>query len=99
MCSPAPNRLSLLHEGADAAIVISEGGDERLHSRRLRRAGCGDRIAATARHQRAGGPAPSPDSPPPADGLSVQRPTKVDRHAEASLDVTVAGDVEYEILV
>ena len=31
----APNRLSLLHEGADAAIVISEGIDERLYSRLL----------------------------------------------------------------
>ena len=31
----APNRLSLLHEGADAAIVISERIDERLYSRLL----------------------------------------------------------------
>jgi LysR family glycine cleavage system transcriptional activator len=31
----APNRLSLLHEGADAAIVISEGIDDRLYSRLL----------------------------------------------------------------
>ena len=31
----APNRLSLLHEGADAAIVISEQVDERLYSRQL----------------------------------------------------------------
>jgi LysR family glycine cleavage system transcriptional activator len=31
----APNRLSLLHEGADAAIVISEDVDERLYSRLL----------------------------------------------------------------
>ena len=38
----APNRLSLLYEGADAAIVISEGIDERLYSRLLGRG----RIAA-----------------------------------------------------
>lgn len=38
----APNRLSLLYEGADAAIVISEGVDERLYSRLLGRG----RIAA-----------------------------------------------------
>ena len=31
----APNRLSLLNEGADAAIVISEGIDDRLYSRLL----------------------------------------------------------------
>jgi LysR family glycine cleavage system transcriptional activator len=31
----APNRLSLLYEGADAAIVISDGIDDRLYSRFL----------------------------------------------------------------
>lgn len=43
----APNRLSLLHEGADAAIVISEGIDERLYSRLL---GTG-RVAAIGSRQ------------------------------------------------
>jgi LysR family glycine cleavage system transcriptional activator len=43
----APNRLSLLHEGADAAIVISEGVDERLYSRRLGKG----RIAAIGSRQ------------------------------------------------
>jgi LysR family glycine cleavage system transcriptional activator len=43
----APNRLSLLHEGADAAIVISEGIDERLYSRLLGRG----RIAAIGSRQ------------------------------------------------
>jgi LysR family glycine cleavage system transcriptional activator len=45
----APNRLSLLHEGADAAIVISEEVDERLYSRLLgkgRIAAIGSRHAA-----------------------------------------------------
>jgi len=45
----APNRLSLLHEGADAAIVISEEVDERLYSRLLgkgRIAAIGSRRAA-----------------------------------------------------
>lgn len=43
----APNRLSLLHEGADAAIVISERIDERLYSRLLGRG----RIAAIGSRQ------------------------------------------------
>ena len=43
----APNRLSLLHEGADAAIVISEAIDERLYSRLLGRG----RIAAIGSRQ------------------------------------------------
>jgi LysR family glycine cleavage system transcriptional activator len=43
----APNRLSLLYEGADAAIVISEGIDERLYSRLLARG----RIAAIGSRQ------------------------------------------------
>lgn len=45
----APNRLSLLHEGADAAIVISEDVDARLYSRLLgkgRVAAIGSRQAA-----------------------------------------------------
>ncbi len=43
----APNRLSLLHESADAAIVISEGIDERLYSRLLGRG----RVAAIGSRQ------------------------------------------------
>lgn len=43
----APNRLSLLYEGADAAIAISEGIDDRLYSRPL---GTG-RVAAIASRQ------------------------------------------------
>lgn len=43
----APNRLSLLYEGADAAIVISEGIDERLYSRLLGKG----RIAALGSRQ------------------------------------------------
>lgn len=45
----APNRLSLLHEGADAAIVISEDVDERLYSRLLGKG----RIAAIGSRQAA----------------------------------------------
>lgn len=45
----APNRLSLLHEGADAAIVISEEVDERLYSRLLGKG----RIAAIGSRQAA----------------------------------------------
>jgi LysR family glycine cleavage system transcriptional activator len=43
----APNRLTLLHEGADAAIVISEGVEERLYSRQL---GKGRVAAIGSRH-------------------------------------------------
>ena len=43
----APNRLSLLYEGADAAIVISEGIDDRLYSRLLGKG----RIAAIGSRQ------------------------------------------------
>ena len=43
----APNRLSLLYEGADAAIVISDGVHERLYSRLLGRG----RIAAIGSHE------------------------------------------------
>ena len=43
----AADRLSLLHEGADAAIVISEGIDERLYSRLLGKG----RIAAIGSRQ------------------------------------------------
>ena len=45
----APNRLSLLHEGADAAIVIREEVDERLYSRLLGKG----RIAAIGSRQAA----------------------------------------------
>jgi LysR family glycine cleavage system transcriptional activator len=43
----APNRLSLLYEGADAAIVISERIDDRLYTRQLGRG----RIAAIGSRQ------------------------------------------------